>query len=80
MKKQLFNKFNPQDLFSQLVKVLSQKDSDEMKEIIRDLRSLSSKVFKELKTPVMQEANMKNVTKIAVQILNEEQKKDCRKT
>lgn len=50
MKKKSFNKYNPTDLFSQLVKVLSGKsDAGNMDKLIRDLKGLSSKVFIELK-------------------------------
>lgn len=65
MNKQAFNKENPVDLFSQLVKVLSRKDTKgSMTELIDQLRELSSKVFLKLK-----ESHMTNVDKIAEDII-----------
>jgi len=50
--KESFNKFNPTELFSQLVAVLSrEKDRGQMDKLIKDLKSLSGKIFVELKKP-----------------------------
>ncbi|MDD5650263.1 MAG: hypothetical protein PHF86_07605 [Candidatus Nanoarchaeia archaeon] len=49
MNKQSFNKENPVDLFSQLIKVLSkQKEHNNIDSLIDKIRALSSDVFKEL--------------------------------
>lgn len=52
MKKQSFNKENPTELFSQLVKVLTrEKDRGKMTRLIDDLKDVSKKVFVEIKKP-----------------------------
>lgn len=52
MKKQAFNKENPADLFSQLVKVITrEKDRGNMIRLIPDVKSLSGKIFTEWKKP-----------------------------
>lgn len=55
MNKQSFNKENALELFSQLVKVLSKKNTPEMKKIISEIKSLSSKAFEELKREDIEE-------------------------
>lgn len=71
MKKESFNKENPLELFSQLVKVLSKKNTPEMKQIISELRSLSVKAFEELKKEEQElvEANKKSSELIINSIL-----------
>lgn len=71
MKKESFNKENPLELFSQLVKVLSKKQTPEMKQIISELKSLSGKAFEELKKEEQElvEANKKSSELIINSIL-----------
>ena len=57
VKKFAFNKENPVDLFSQLVKVLSRNmDKGRMKELINNVKRMSGEIFKELKSPISQAA------------------------
>lgn len=58
MNKSSFNKENPTELFSQLVKVLSrEKDRGKVENLIKDLKSLSSQVYVELKKPKLAKGN-----------------------
>jgi len=80
MNKVSFNKENPVDLFSQLIKVLSrEKNRGKINELIGQLRDISSNIFTELKEPkkesIMLTQNrakknsMKNLTKVVDDIL-----------
>lgn len=48
MEKKAFNKENPSELFSQLVKVLGRTNTPEMGKILRELKDVSKKVYTEL--------------------------------
>jgi len=68
MNKVSFNKENPVDLFSQLVKVLSRKnDKGQMESLIQQLKEISSKIFSELNTK--ERKNMTNLDKIVDDVL-----------
>lgn len=61
MNKKSFNKYNPQDLFSQLIGTLSkEEDRGNMKALVKELRQMSSKVFQELKKPKVAKMKMKD--------------------
>lgn len=70
MDKKAFNKENAPELFSQLVKVLSrEKDRGKVEQLIKDLKSLSSKVFVELKKPkYAKEEKMDKIAKLVESI------------
>jgi len=58
--KKSFNKFNPSELINQLVGVLSKepkRERGQMDKIIKELKQVSSDVFKELKKPKIQIAS-----------------------
>jgi len=58
--KKSFNKYNPSELISQLVGVLSKepkREKGQMDKIIKELKSISGDVFKELKKPKLQVAS-----------------------
>jgi len=51
-----FNKYNPSELINQLVTTLHKqpkREKSKMDSIIKDLKNISSDIFKELKKPVM---------------------------
>jgi hypothetical protein len=67
MNKHAFNKENPVDLFSQLVKVLSKKNTENrLDDSIQRLKQLSSEVFKSLKERQI----MSNIEKVADDIIS----------
>lgn len=64
MKKRSFNKYNPSELISQLVGVLGKepkREKGKMDDIIKEIKSISSDVFKELKKPKLQTANQSKI-------------------